>query len=204
MGLSRLLICITKVTMDHPLGITYEDHVFPRWYLYSGATVTLAIFFIFWWSGFLFVLFMLIPEELNGTASLHRPAPVRMAWGFCRRVHIHTRGLGVLGWSCMLRRLTFFTGRTGHTASVLVSLPPCLSIKAQKCNLGLAAFKGNFLSQSLLSQMLIVKQWMITLSFVIFHGNAWHIIQEWWRRTAEGLEWGGRIFGKIQAGLSTF
>ena len=169
-----------------------------------NASAILAFFFILSRNWCLFVLFAFIPGKYGGTASLHWPAPIGMAWSFCRRVRMHTGGPQVRGWSCTLWRPAFLTRRPRPTGRVLTPPTPRLFVKAQECDLRLAAFKGSLLSHSIFSQTLTMRWRWIILVFVIFHWNARNIIKEQRRRTPEGLEGCGRIFHKIQAGLSTF
>lgn len=183
----------------------YRRTVFPSRDLYSSTSATLAFFPVFRGNRCFSVRFAFTPGNLRGRAGLHWPAaPTGMAWHFCRRVHRHRTGPGVLGWSRVLRRRAFFTRKTGRVAGILIPLGPWFSVKAQIRHLGLAAFKWSFLGQPIFSQTCIMRQWWIILVFIIFHWNAWHIIEEQRRRTPEGLQGCGRIFRKIQAGLRTF
>lgn len=191
---------LPKFSTSHPPGSPHGDSVFPRQCLSSGNSQILASLFMFWWNRFLFVLFTFTPGKFRGTASLHQPASVRTA----RRVHSRTTGARVPGWSCLLRRPTFFTRRTGHVASVLISPTHCLTAKAQKCYFRLTALKRNFLHHSIFPQTFIMRQWVIILAFIVFHWNTRYFIQEQRGRTPEGLEWGGRVFSKIKSGLRAF
>ena len=169
-----------------------------------SAWAVLAFFFILGRNWCLFVLFAFIPGKYGGTASLHWPAPIGMAWSFCRRVRMHTGSSQVQGWSCTLWRPAFLKRRPRPTGRVLIPPTPRPFVKAQECDLRLAAFKGSLLSHSIFSQTLIMRRRWIILVFIVFHWNAWNIIKEQRRRTPEGPEGCGRIFRKIQAGLSTF
>lgn len=192
-----------KCIIPYPPALLMKTVASPDETLLSASAI-LAFFFILIRNRCLFVQFAFIPWKYGGTASLHWPAPIGMAWSFCRSVCMHTGGPQVQGWSCTLWRPAFLTRRPGPTGRVLIPPTTRLFVKAQECDLRLAAFKGSLLSHSIFSQTLIMRRRWIILVFVIFHWNARNIIEEQRRRTPEGLEGCGRIFRKIQAGLSTF